>query len=373
MNTIGIIVEYNPFHNGHLYHINEIKRLFKNSIIIAVMSGNFTQRGDTSIIDKYRKTYIALENKIDIVIELPFHYATQSADIFAKGSIEILNKLNVEYLVFGSESNDVELLKTLANITINNKKHEQNIKLNLKKGLSYPKSIYDSLKDLTKSEINTPNDILGIEYIKQIILQKSNIIPITIKRTNDYHSKKLEKISSATSIRESLKNNIDVKKSVPKSTYKYLNKELSFIDYYFSLLKYKIISSNDLKKYNLVDEGIENRLKKYILESNSLEEYISKIKTKRYTYNKIKRMLCHILVGFTKEENKVYKNINYIRVLGFSKKGQKYLSTIKKDCNLITNYSKNKDILNLDYKSSIIYNLIFENKLKEELNKVIKK
>lgn len=367
MKIVGLIVEYNPFHNGHLYHLNKAKEMYKDSIIIAVMSGNFTQRGDVSLIDKWDKTKIALFYGIDLVVELPFHYATQSADIFAKGAIEILKELKVDTIVFGSELGNALRLKELAEKSLYS--DNSNIKKYLDMGYSYPKAIDKSLE----LNINTPNDILGIAYIKEIMVQNTSIIPIAIKRTNDFHSEKLEKISSATSIRKALKNNENVYLSVPEYTKGFL-KDIYMIEDYFNLLKYKIITSKDLSKYQTVDEGIENRIKKYIHTSNNLDELINNIKTKRYTYNKIKRMLLHILVGFTKLDALEYSNINYIRVLGYSSLGQKHLNRIKKDTNIpiITNYRKFKDILNLDYRSSNIY-YIYNNKISNELNNPIKK
>lgn len=377
MKSVGIIVEYNPFHNGHLYHLNMIKKMYKDYVIVAVMSGNFTQRGDTSINNKQIKTSIALKHGVDIVIELPFKYATQSADIFAKGALEILNNLKVGTIVFGSESNDIEKLENVAKQIINNKEYEKIINNNLEVGNNYPKATLDALKQYSNIEINKPNDILGICYIKEIIKNEYNIKYNCIKRINNYHSLKINNISSASSIRNGIRLNKNIRNSVPKDTLKNL-KNISFIDDYYNLLKYKILSSNDLAIYQGVDEGLENRINKYILKSNSLEELIKNIKTKRYSYNRIKRMLTHILVGYTKKENEKILNNNYIRILGFTKKGQKYLSIIKKDIKipLITNYTKYKDILYLDYKATLIYSQIFSKKysdklIKNELNKPI--
>lgn len=350
MNSTGIIVEYNPFHNGHLHHINEIKKMFPNNIIVAVMSGNFTQRGDASIIDKWNKTNIALEYGVDIVIELPFQYATQSADIFAKGSLEILNALNVDNIVFGSETNNIDVLYKYANNILNSE-------IKLKKNESYPANLF-------KQEINKPNDILGISYIKEIIKNNYNINVCTIKRESNYHSKNLNELSS-TSIREAIKNKINIDKQIPYS-FKY---EPKFIEDYFPLLKYKILSTDDLSIYNGVDEGLDNRIKKVILNSNSLDELINNIKSKRYTYSRIKRMLLHILVGYTKNDNKYYLNKNHIRILGFNNKGIKYLNKIKKDIKLPI-YSKYNEKLKLEYKVSSIYD--YKN-INNELNKPIKK
>lgn len=346
--NIGIICEYNPFHYGHLYHINKIKEMYPDSNIILVMSGWITERGDLSLIDKFKKSEIALSYGVNLVVELPFKYI-QSADYFAKGAISILNKLNCDTIVFGSESNNIDNLINLANIQLNNKKYDKLVKDYLKEGINYPTAMSKALKTISGNTVDTPNDILGLSYVKEIIKNNYNIKPITIKRDSDFNSKKIEgKITSASSIRELIKNKKRFKKYVPKNSYKYL-KECVFIDDYFDYLKYKIISSNDLTIYQCVDENIENRIKKYINNCNTLEELLSKIKTKRYTYNRLKRILTFILLSITKEDcNNL--NLEYIRVLGFNKKGKILLNKIKKDIDipLLTNYDDkylNKDLM----------------------------
>lgn len=366
MQKIGIIAEYNPFHNGHLYQINEVKRIFPDSIIVVILSGNFTQKGDISIINKWKKTEIALNNNVDLVVELPFCFSSEGADLFAKGSISLLKELKIDTLVFGSESNNINILYNLANTQINNKKFDLRLKEYLDKGFNYPNSLAKALKDFTNYEIKEPNDTLGVSYIKEIIKQKANITPYSIKRTNDYNSLELKgNIVSASAIRNGIKENKNVNKFIPN--YKIENPH--FIDEYFNLLKYKILTENDLSIYQTVDEGIEFRIKKYINECNSLEELIDKCKTKRYTYNRIKRMFLHILCGFTKEEAKNNKEIKYIRILGFNKNGKKYLNSIKKDINLpiLTKYN---DLLYIEQRVTSIYNLITKD-TEEHKNKVI--
>ena len=366
MKKIGIIAEYNPFHNGHLYQINKIKEIFPDSLIIVILSGNFTQKGDVSIINKWKKAEIALNNNVDLVIELPFCFSTEGADIFAKGSISLLKELKIDTLVFGSELNDIDTLYNLANTQINNKDFDLKLKEYLDKGLNYPNSLAKALIDFTGYEIKEPNDTLGVTYIKEIIKQKANIVPYSIKRTNDYNSLELKgSIVSATAIRNGIKENKNINKFIPN--YKIENPH--FIDEYFKLLKYKILTENDLSIYQTVDEGIEFRVKKYIDESNSLEELITKCKTKRYTYNRIKRMFLHILCSFTKEEAKNNKEIKYIRVLGFNKNGKKYLNSIKKDIKLpiLTRYD---DLLYIEQRVTDIYNLI-TNDIPEHKNKII--
>ena len=342
MKKVGIIAEYNPFHNGHLYHLNKVKEMFPDSYIVLVMSGNFTQRGDVSVIDKWDKTDIALNYGVDLVVELPFVFATEGADIFARASIEILDKLDVDYLVFGSESNDIKKLTTLAEVQTNNKKYDILVKEYLSEGVNYPTALSKALTDITGIKMDKPNDILGITYIREIMLQKSKIKPFTVKRNNDYNAKELEEFySSATSIRYALKNNDSVSTQVPEYTNRFLNKKLMFIDNYFNLLKYNIMINNNLDLIQTVDEGIHNRIKKYIVNSKSLDELILKVKTKRYTYNKLNRMFTHILCNFTKEEASKFKNIEYIRVLGFNSNGRLIIKDIKDDIDIpiITNFS----------------------------------
>lgn len=365
MDIIGIIAEYNPFHNGHLYHINKIKELYKDSILIAVISTSFCQRGEISILNKWDKTKICLENNIDIVIELPFIYSSQSADIFAKGAIKILNEMKVNKIIFGSESNNIDKLKEIA---IKQTKDNIDIKKYLKQGLNYPTALAKTIN----CDINTPNDLLAISYIKEIIKNNYNIEPITIKRTNNYHDLTTKSnIISASAIRNLIKNNKSIKKYVPKNTYKYIYKNTD----YYNLLKYKIISDiNILNNYQTVDEGIEGRIKKYINQSNTKEELIKNIKTKRYTYNKINRMLTHILTSTTKEEAKLEPS--YIRILGFNNKGKEYLNKIKKKTNLkiITNYKNIDDkVLNIEYRITSIYQHITNDNslIKKELEKPI--
>lgn len=373
--AVGIICEYNPFHNGHMYHINKIKEMYPNEEIILVMSSTFLQRGETSIINKWDKTKIALEAGVNLVIELPFVFSSQSADIFAKGSIDILDSLNVDKLVFGSESNNIEVLKEMASIQINNIKFNNLVKDFIKEGINYPSAISKAIKILTNNDIKSPNDILGICYIKEILKKKSLIKPICIQRTNEFHSKNIDSnIISATACRELIKNKSNINSYVPNFSEKYY-KDYYFIDDYFEFLKYKILSSN-INIYQTVDEGIENRIKKSIINSNNLEELIAKIKSKRFTHNKIKRMLVHILCGFTKDEANELKKSEYIRVLGFDDKGRKFLNKNKKNSILpiITGYSNIKSkILDIELRVTNIYYMNNKNDKKELMEMEYKK
>ena len=370
MRSVGIIAEYNPFHNGHLYHLNKIKEKYPDAVIVLVMSGNFTERGDVSIIDKWKKTQIALKAGIDLVVELPFPFATQSADYFSYGSITLLEKLKVERVIFGSESNNISDLETIVDAEISNPDFDKLVKIYLKLGKNYPTSLSLAVKDLTNKEITAPNDLLGISYIKTIRKYNYNIIPETIKRTNNYHEEELgEEISSATAIRKALKDNIEIKSQVPEFSLEYLT-DLHSIEDYFPLLKYRIITDDDLSKYNIVDEGLDKKLKKEIGNATSYQELINLIKSKRYTYNKLSRMLIHILCNFTKEKKEQFKEISYIRLLGFSPKGRMYLNIIKKDLDvpLISKIKRNKDpMLEYEIETTKIYSLDLDSKKQVDL------
>ena len=368
MKVIGVIAEYNPFHNGHLYQINKIKELYPDSIIIAVVSSSFTQRGDISILNKWDKTNICLNNGIDIVIELPFVFATQSSDIFGKGAVKLLEELQIDTLVFGTETDSIEWLKEVAELQLNNKEYDEKVKYYTSKGLNYPTSANKAVYDLTGYKVDSPNDLLALSYIKQIKKDNKNIDIVNIKRTIDYHTEETENnITSASNIRTKYINNENIDNLIP---YKNDNLYKISMNNLYPYLKYKVLSeSNNLNIYQTVDEGIENRIIKYINESNTYEELIQNIKTKRYTYNKISRMLLHILTSFTKEEAKTL-DIDYIRLLGFTTIGKDYLSKIKKQINipLITGYKKNiSKVLDIELRITKIYSLVTNsNLIKEE-------
>lgn len=354
---IGIIAEYNPFHNGHLYHLNKVREMFPDKVITLVLAGNFLNRGDVSIINKWDKTKLALQYGVDLVIELPFVFASQAADIYAYGAISLLNHLKAEYVVFGSELNNINVLKEIANEF----QEDKNIKAFLKIGFNYPTAIAKTYN----TNLNSPNDLLGLSYIKAINKLNSTIIPLTIKRTNDYHNSTTNgKISSATSIRNCLKNSQDISDFIPKKTLKYI-KNINLSDF-FIYLKYQVIT-NDLTEYN-IDSKLANSLKKKVNECDNLDELIDCVKTKNYTYNYIKRSLVQILCGIKKDD--LTKEIEYIRILGFNEIGQKYLNKIKKDIT-IPIFSTFNPKLSLELKVSSIYSLVYGNVIKDELNKPI--
>ena len=345
MDVIGIILriicEYNPFHNGHIYQIQKVKEKYPNSIIIVILDNYFTQRADISIVNKEDKVKSAL-NYVDLIVELPSIYACQSSDIFAYNAIKILNNFKINKLCFGSESNDIEKLYKIATMQ---EDEEFNLKLKeeLDKGLSYP----SALKSIIDVDFDyLANDLLAISYIKAINKINKNIKCIPIKRTNDYNDTlSNDNIISATNIRNKYINKEDVSKYTP------ISNKLININYelYFNLLKHKILTDHHLDEYVDVNEGIENRLIKYINESNTLEEFIEKVKTKRYSYNKIKRMLLHILLGFQKVDNKEYE---HYKVLGFNTIGKNYLNENK------INIKEDKFVKTFEINTSKIYDLL---------------
>ena len=352
MEVIGLIAEYNPFHNGHLYQINKIKEMYPDSLIILILNGYFLERGIPSIESKETKTELALKYGIDLVIELPFVFGTNSADIFAEKSLELLNELKINKLVFGSESNNIDNLITIAKTQLD-PEFDSKLKEYLATGINYPTALNKAIG----IELNEPNDLLGVSYIKAILKNNYNIEPITIQRTNSYHdTTSNDEIISASNVRAKLEENLDISKYVPEAKVNKINEELLF-----NLIKYKIITEHDLSIYLTVDEGIDNRLKKVINNVSSLDELITNIKTKRYTYNRIMRMLIHILIGLTKEDKEQIQNNEYIRLLGFNSKAQEHINKIKKDINLpiVTKYtSVESKIKDYELKAASIYKLI---------------
>ena len=343
MNYVGIICEYNPFHNGHVYHLQKVKELFPEEPLILVVSGNVTQRGELSLLSKWEKASLAMQYGVDLVVELPYVFASQSADIFAKGALQILNDLQV----FGSECNSIEDLTTCAKTQLFSKKYQKRFNSYLEEGNNYPSSLSKALKEETGIEITKPNDLLGLSYIREILENNYDITPITISRTNDYHSNFLTgTISSATSIRKELKEKKDISSAIPKEVLPLLQDTTSLEDY-FPYIRYKILTEENLDKYETVDSRIQNRLKDKILDATSLEDFLLAVKTKYYTYNRLMRMCSHLLFSFTKEENLFYQSHNYIRVLGFNEKGREVLKQVKKGMTLplLTSYSNDKENL----------------------------
>ncbi len=375
---VGIVVEYNPFHNGHLYQIQKIKEKYKDSLIVVCMSSVCSQRGELSVLSPYEKAQIALNHDIDLVIELPYIFTVQGSDIFAKYALKLLNQLKIDTLCFGLEQDNLDNIVKAAKTQLYDITYDNTVKKYLDKGLNYPTALNKALNEIIHIEISEPNELLALSYLKEIYKNNYSIEPFNIKRTTKYHDLSSEdSIVSAQNIRQRINDNKSFENKVPKDTFNLL-KNKTFNNKYFEYLKYKILSENNLDKYLDVDEGLDSRLKKVINKSNTLDELILNIKSKRYTYNKISRMLNHILFSLTKEENNSIKDIEYIRVLGFSNKGQKYLNEIKSTFNypILNKYDTDKyKVLNIEDRANQIYSLIYYYIMEEEIkNKpIIKK
>ena len=379
---IGIIAEYNPFHNGHLYQIQKAKELTGADTVIAVMSGNFTQRGETSLVNKFEKTKIALQNEVDMVIELPIIYSISSAENFALGGIKILNEIgNIDYLVFGIEEDNLQELQAIADVLVNeNDEFKRTIKEELDKGNSYPKAREIALKKVLSSEnmediMQKPNNILAIEYLKALKITNSRIKPFAIKRKNSMHHDKNinENYASGTYIRKLfIENNFDeISKVVPKYTYEKLLELKSHGTYVTSIndfsdiviYKIRMMTKEEISKIADVNEGLENSIKLASTTCKTIDEIIDKVSTKRYTKTRISRILTYILLDITKSDMEQSKKNNpYIRVLGINKKCEEILSTIN-DSKLITSLKKfeenngENELLNIDKKATEIYTI----------------
>ncbi len=368
--VLGIIAEYNPFHNGHLYHLQKSLHDTGSSYSIAVISGNFTQRGSTSLVDKWTKTEIALKNGIDLVIELPLLYSISSAENFAEGAIKIFDSLKVvDYISFGSESGDISTLNTVADILYKEPREYKNILSHeLGKGLSFPKARENALlmylKDIRKfsSVLSSPNNILGIEYLKALKKHKSNITPVTVERfdSNYNDTSYTGNIASATAIRNIVKNgSFDIlRKVIPESTYSILldNVKIGHIIPDLSVFEREIIyllrkmSIAQIAELPDVGEGLENAIKNTANSCNSIVEFLNIIKSKRYTNTRLQRILLYTLLGITKKDIALSKKLTpYIRVLGFNDKGKYLISEISKanpKLEIITSVKKYMDTSN---------------------------
>lgn len=349
--VLGIVCEYNPFHNGHLYHLEQSKKMTGANYTVAIMSGNFTQRGSTSLIDKWSKAESAINCGVDLVLELPVLYATSSAENFAEGAIKILDSLKVvDYISFGAETSDTDILTKFADILYKEpKKYKTLLSHELGKGLSYPQARENALlmylNDIRKyvNIISSPNNILGIEYIKALKKYKSNIMPISIARfESGYHDTGYtSNIASATAIRNIVKNGgFDIlRQLLPAPSYSILmnNIKQGHIIPDLSVFEKQIIYNlrkmdvTEISELPDVSEGLEFAIKKAANSCNSIVEFLNIIKSKRYTSTRIQRILLYSLLGITKKDMALSrKQYPYIRVLGLNNRGKFLISEIAK-------------------------------------------
>ncbi|MGG7097540.1 nucleotidyltransferase [Clostridium sardiniense] len=383
MNLTGIITEYNPFHLGHKYHLEKAIEDTNADGIVSVMSGNFMQRGNPAIIDKYNRAKMAVLNGVDLVLELPLVYSLSSAENFAYGGVKLLNSLNcIDNIYFGSESGKIEDLISIAQILKDEpKNYKDRLKIELDKGLPFHTARLNALNSLLLSSniseiLSSSNNILAIEYIKALLKLDSNIKPFTLKREgSNYNDISLSKtFSSATSIRETLKYNFDVniiKNSIPTESLKVItelnekNYNFVFEESLFPFLKYKLLTNAEsIKSISDVSEGLDNKILKEIINCNSLKELILKSKSKRYTYTRISRILSKVFIGFENFPIEAIQtsDITYIRPLAFNEKGAKILKSIKEnsEINILTKIPRHisNNMLHLDLQGTKAYSLL---------------
>ena len=393
---LAIISEYNPFHNGHLYHLQKSKKLLKPDFSICIMSGNFCERGEPSIIDKWSKTEVALKCGFDLVVELPTVYSISSAENFAEGAIKLLDAFDDVTLSFGSECGDLDTLNNIANVLFDEPKEYSTILSHeLSKGLSFPKARENALllylNDVRKYSniLSNPNNILGIEYLKAIKKLKSKVIPFTVKRIDEgYNSLKIkDRLASATAIRDLIKNNKDVKKLMPTPSFEILSeninhgKVLNGLSVFEKEIIYTLrrMSIEEISNLQDVTEGLENSIKNAANTCNNLEDLINLIKSKRYTRSRIQRILLYSILNITKKDiQNSYKVKPYIRILGASSHGKYLLSrlnipkyplvtSVKKFMDT-TNNKILKNMMEKDILASNIYTLGYEYDSKANLD-----
>jgi predicted nucleotidyltransferase len=373
----GVVVEYNPFHNGHYYHLQETKKITGAECVVAVMSGNFLQRGEPALLSKWSRTKMALLGGADLVIELPYAFATSFAPRFAFGSIYLLQAAGCDSFCFGSESGNIEdFMNTHNGLQKQSNDYEKYIQDFISQGLSYPAAAakaFHSLEQPLELDLSKPNNILGFEYIRAADNLGSTIKPLTIKRKNaDYHDIELGKgnIASATAIREAIFSH-DLRKTenyMPSFTIQSLEEEMDKMgvlmnwDRFYPLLRYQLLSSSaaEINRYYEVEEGLEFRMIEAMKNSADFQSFMKQLKTKRYTWTRLQRACLHVLNKISKEEMSVLLESPpaYLRVLGMTSTGQQYLNSIKKSLELplVTTVSKHNFAgLQMEAKTSLVY------------------
>ena len=399
MKTVGIIAEYNPFHTGHKYHIEETRRITGADCVVVIMSGNFVQRGTPAIADKYTRAESALMGGADLVIELPVIYSTGSAEFFAMGSVSVLNRLSgIDCMSFGGETDNIELLNKIADILCNESPEYQKKLLDgLKKGLSMPLARKEALTSVMKIPeveeiIGTPNNILAIEYLKALRYFNSSIEPVIVKRMGSgYHSEELTSdFASATALREcfSMEDFSNLNKFMPDDVFRlYKSKHCSSLPIFpedMDMLLYHAIVGEECEyeQYTDINPSISEKLYNFIKTGEFLNfnELVMELKSKDLTYTRISRALLHILLRITDEDLDIIKEYEYpayARVLGFNKTGQNFLKNIKKSTgmSIVTNLPESmkkmddveKYLLRKDIFATNIYRNIVNTKFKTTL------
>lgn len=393
MQAVGLVVEYNPFHNGHLHHVTEAKKVSGADIAIAVMSGHFLQRGEPAMIDKWTRTQMALANGVDIVIELPYVYSTAFSNDFARGAITLLDAVGCSSFAFGSEQGTITpFLNTFQVIDQNRGQYDAAIQRSMKTGTSYPQALFAAYTELQQTfpnnyiDLSQPNNILGYHYIEAAQQLNSSMQPLTIQRIEagyheDVDTKKA--IASATGIRKALQAQEQVTQFLPDTSAHFLadwqQTHGQFMHWHalWPLLQFAILRHTpmQLTAYADVQEGLENALIKHAKTSESYSEFMNKLKSKRYTWTRLQRMITHIYTGITKEQLHAFEAPSYIRLLGMTTQGQKYLSSTKKEMKLplISRVAAVKDdMLALDLHATRMYSLGLQQFSQKKINEDLK-
>lgn len=383
MNFCGIICEFNPFHNGHEYIIQEAKKQ-TNAEIVCVMSGDFVQRGEPAIEDKYSRAKKAISAGANAVLELPTIYACSNAENFAYGAIKILNAIGAKYVAFGVENTTLEILKTVAKLKYENSvTFQNNFKNEIENGINFntalKRSISKTLNDKNVLEIlEKPNNILAIEYLTAILKLKSQIIPVAINRCDDgyYETVNKGKFLSASGIRNKIFNGEDYYEFIPKNAKldTFFNKNHIKTLKTLQILKIKQTPEKELELFYDYSEGIEYRIKKMCNNYSSFDEIVSNIVSPRYRMARVNKLMLYPLLAITKqviEKSKATKPC--AKVLAIEKNNKELLKTKKQKINLIVSnndynsLNKNQnEIINIDLNASTIYNTIFDNKLSSD-------
>ncbi len=371
MKILGITAEYNPFHNGHKYHIEASKKETGCDVCAVVMSGNFVQRGAPAVCDKWTRASWAVENGADVVFELPVVYALSTAEKFAFGAISLLDALNCTCVSFGAENS----LDEIQNVYETYKNADKS-----KLASDVPFHISRTEIDKSFEILKKPNNILAFEYLKAIDRLSSSVLPFALKRCDKgYNSKDIEVFSSASAIRNAVVNEIDYTGAVPLSVENFLKENsVACEDMFADLICYAVLTNKgNLKDIAEIREGLENRIVSVVKENafGNYEELVKAIKSKRYTYTAVSRMLFQTLLDITKDET-IYSP-QYLRVLAFNSKGQELLKRLKKTSSLpvITKPSDYKNLGNKvismiekDFLATDIYNLAINKKGKADLS-----
>ena len=376
----AIICEFNPLHNGHAYAIQKARELSKCDYVIAIMSGNFSQRAEPCIAEKYIRTQIAMDNGIDAVVHLPTAYSINSSEIFSKAGVKIANAFkNVTHLYFSSECGDIDKLTQIAHFFNNEPKiYKTKLRCYLSQGYSYNISKQKTIEDLTKENIidesfqniiKHPNNILGIEYIRQLLKIKSNIIPITSKRIGqEYNSEKIDEYSSASAIRQNILDKRAIKKTMPANAFDELydyfeNNGYQNLDLYKNILFSNIRIGQISKHIFEAKEGLNNRIYFISNKSNNYDEFLEKAKTKRFNETKIKRIVLNSTLNITsKIIKKLYtKQLPYIKLLGAKKQILPYLNcttklVIRNQKSILNNYAK--QLITIEEKADSLFMMI---------------